>query len=123
MRLIVYPHDLEMGGSQINAIDLAAEMARLGHDVFVYGLHRPLSDYIKAKGLPFIAANPMAARPSPQRMVELLRLCRRERIDIVHAYEWPPCLDTYYGAHLVGRVPLVCTVLSMSVSPLVPKTV
>ena len=50
-------------------------------------------------------------------------LARRKRLDLIHAYEWPPCLDAYYGAHLLLGVPLLCTVLSMSVSPLVPSSV
>ena len=33
MKLLVAPHDLNIGGSQINAIDLAAGAAEAGHDV------------------------------------------------------------------------------------------
>ena len=40
VRLLVAPHDLEIGGSQINAIDLAAGAAEAGHDVIVYGQAR-----------------------------------------------------------------------------------
>jgi glycosyltransferase involved in cell wall biosynthesis len=42
---------------------------------------------------------------------------------VIHAYEWPPCLDAFYGAHLLGSVPIVCTVLSMGFTPLIPETV
>jgi glycosyltransferase involved in cell wall biosynthesis len=123
MKLLVAPHDLQIGGSQINAIDLAAGAAAAGHDVLVYGIPGPLAERIEALGLEFVPARRIEWRPGPSRVAELAALARRRRLDLIHAYEWPPCLDAYYGAHLVHRVPLLCTVLSMSVSPLVPRSV
>lgn len=123
MRLLVAPHDLGIGGSQINAIDLAAGAAEAGHDVIVYGRPGPLVERIESYGLDFVAARPLRYRPAPSRIAQLARLARRRRLDLIHAYEWPPCLDAYYGAHLRGGVPLLCTVLSMSVSPYVPASV
>jgi len=123
VRLLVAPHDLGIGGSQINAIDLAAGAAAAGHDVIVYGKPGPLVERIEAYGLEFVAARPLRYRPAPSRIAQLTRLARRRRLDLIHAYEWPPCLDAYYGAHLSGCVPLLCTVLSMSVSPYVPASV
>jgi glycosyltransferase involved in cell wall biosynthesis len=123
MRIIVYPHELSIGGSQINAIDLAWTMQEAGHEVTVFGQPGPLEHYIAEKGLPFVPARTLRYRPAPSRVVQLAYLARRKRADLVHAYEWPPCLDAYFGAHLAGGVPLVCTVLSMSVSDLVPRSV
>jgi glycosyltransferase involved in cell wall biosynthesis len=123
MRLLVAPHDLQLGGSQINAIDLAAGAAEAGHDVLVYGKSGPLVDHIESRGLEFVAARPLRYRPAPSRIAQLAALARRRRLDLIHAYEWPPCLDAYFGAHLVGGVPLLCTVLSMSVSPYVPPSI
>ncbi len=123
MRLLVAPHDLGIGGSQINAIDLAAGAAEAGHDVVVYGKPGPLVDYIESRGLEFVPARRLRYRPAPSRIAQLAALARSWRLDLVHAYEWPPCLDAYFGAHLAGGVPLLCTVLSMSVSPFVPPSV
>ncbi len=123
MRLLVAPHDLGIGGSQINAIDLAAGAAEAGHDVAVYGVEGPLVDHIAARGLEYIPARPLHYRPAPSRVAQLAALARRRRLDLIHGYEWPPCLEAYYGAHLGAGVPLVCTVLSMSVSPLVPRSI
>lgn len=123
MRLVVYPHDLSIGGSQINAIDLAAAAAAAGHEVIVYGQPGPLVDYIRELDLEFVPAATMQYRPAPTRIAQLAALAARRKIDLVHAYEWPPCLDAFYGAHLLLRVPLLCTVLSMEVSPLVPNSV
>lgn len=123
MRLLVAPHDLGIGGSQINAIDLAAAAATAGHDVIVYGKPGPLVERIESHGLEFVPARRLRYRPAPSRIVQLERLARQRRLDLIHAYEWPPCLDAYYGAHLAGGVPLLCTVLSMSPSPYVPRSV
>ena len=123
MRLLVYPHDLSIGGSQINAIDLAASAAEAGHDVIVYGIPGPLVDYIERKGLRFIPARPLRYRPAPSRIAQLMAIAAREKIDLIHCYEWPPCLDAYYGAGLVLGTPILCTVLSMQVTPYVPKSV
>lgn len=123
MRLLVCPHDLTIGGSQINAIDLAAGAAAAGHDVIIYGIPGPLTAYIAAKGLRFLPANAMRCRPAPARIAEMAAICKRERIDLVHAYEWPTCLEAYYGALLFYKVPLLCTVLSMEVMPHVPSSV
>lgn len=122
MRLLVYPHDLAIGGSQINAIDLAAGVAAAGHDVIVYGVPGPLVSYIEERGLKFVPASPLRYRPAPSRIAQIAAIALRERIDLIHAYEWPPCLDAYFGAGLLG-VPLVCTVLSMDVMPHVPASV
>lgn len=123
MRLLVAPHGLGIGGSQINAIDLAAGAAAAGHEVAVYCKPGPLVERIEAHGLEFIPARPLRYRPAPSRIAQLARLAHRRRFDLIHAYEWPPCLDAYYGAHLLAGVPLLCTVLSMSVSPYVPASV
>lgn len=123
MKLLVAPHDLGLGGSQINAVDLAVGAAEAGHDVSVYGVPGPLVEHIEARGLEFIPARRLRYRPAPSRIVQLAAIARRRKLDLIHAYEWPPCLDAYYGAHLGAGVPLICTVMSMTVSPLVPRSV
>lgn len=123
MRLLVYPHDLSIGGSQINAIDLAAGAAAAGHDVFVYGIPGPLVSYIEERKLRYIPASPMRYRPAPSRIAQIAHFAYKNRIDLIHAYEWPTCLDAYYGASLFLNVPVLCTVLSMEVMPFVPPSV
>ena len=123
MKILVALHTLALGGSPITAIDLAAGARRHGHDVAVYGVPGPLTDYVHENELRFVPARPLRYRPAPSRILQLTALARRERIDLVHAYEWPPCLDAYFGAHLIERTPLVCTVYSMDVPPYVPKSV
>ena len=123
MRVLVMPHELAIGGSQINAIDLAAGVARAGHEVMVFGVRGPLVDMIHERGLEFIDAHDLSWRPAPTRIAQLIALARRRRIDIIHAYEWSTCLDAYFGPHLCLGVPLLCTVLSMNVTSMVPTGV
>ena len=123
MRILVYPHEMSIGGSQINAIDLASQVAKAGHEVIVYAEDGPLVSYIAERGLRYIAAVPAQYRPRPARVRQLARLATEERLDLIHAYEWPGCLDAYFGATLLKRVPVLCTVLSMNVSPFVPASV
>jgi len=122
LRVLVYPHDLTIGGSQINAIDLAAGVARAGHEVVVYGVPGPLVSYIEERGLRFIPARKLKYRPAPSRIAQLAAIAVRERLDLIHAYEWPPCLDAYYGAGLFARVPILSTVLGMTVPSMVPRS-
>ena len=123
MRLLVYPHDLAIGGSQINAIDTAASVAALGHDVFVFGVPGPLVEYVRERGLTFLAACDSPYRPSVRRVHEIARIGRRYKIDLIHGYEWPPCMESYIGAGMAWQIPILCTVLSMSVMHFVPATV
>lgn len=121
LKVVVYPHELCIGGSQINAIDLAAAVRDLGHDVIVYAMPGPLEDYVAAKGLRYIPAPRFRFRPSFSHVRQLTALARKEKIDLIHAYEWPPCLDAFYGPGLLFRTPIVCTVLGMIVMPIVPR--
>lgn len=122
MKIVVYPHDLGMGGSQLNAIELAAEVARHGHEVMVFGQDGPLSKRIAELGLEFIQSPPTHRRPTLGigRAVEVL--AKRRDLDIVHGYEWPPTLEAVLGVRRTTAV-AVSTVLSMSVAPFIPDYV
>lgn len=123
VRILVYPHELCIGGSQINAIDLAAATRDRGHEVLVYAVRGPLEDYIAAKRLHYVRAHRFRYRPAFSHVTQLAALVRRNNVDLVHAYEWPSCLNAFLGANLFLGVPLVCTVLGMSVMPVVPRSV
>src|SRR5690606_17149623 len=102
MKIIVAPHELIIGGSQINAIDLAAAVAAKGNEVIIYGTDGPLVPYIRERGLRYVKARPFRYRPAPPKVAQLMSLARREKADLIHTYEWPPCLDAYLGAGLFG---------------------
>lgn len=132
VRVLVSPTHLGIGGSQINAVDLAASTAALGVDVIVYGPPGPLESVIGEKGLRYIAAPGVSGPsrgaslryvPTPSRVRALMSVVRREKIDLVHAHEYARCRDAYFGPHLLDGVPLLCTVMAMELPPLLPPSV
>lgn len=122
MRVLVYPHDLGVGGSQLNAIELAAAVQRLGHEVIVYGRPGALNGRIDELGLEFIPSPEPHRRPTPSIVKSLVRLARERRLDILHGYEWPPALESLLAARRSPGTAAVATVMSMSVAPFIPKS-
>jgi glycosyltransferase involved in cell wall biosynthesis len=120
MRILVYPHDLNLGGSQLNAIELAAEISALGHECVVYGRPGALGARIAELGLEFIESPDPGRRPSARIVEDLRRLVRARGIDVVHGYEWPPGLEAGLVALREDGVAGVCTVMSMAVAPFLP---
>ncbi len=119
MRLLVYPHSLEIGGSQLNAIEVAADIRDRGHQVTVFAQPGPLQSRIDELSLPFIAAPTPRRRPSPPVIEALRAAITTTGADIVHAHEWPPALESYIAAGR-ARIPVVSTVMSMSVAGFLP---
>jgi glycosyltransferase involved in cell wall biosynthesis len=122
LRVLVYPHDMAMGGSQLNAIELAAAVRDLGHSVAVVGDDGPLVRLVQELGLRHIPVPGSRRRPSPAVARKLRRLVRDEGIDIVHGYEWPPGLEAAAAVFPLRRAAAVCTVMSMAVAPFLPRS-
>ncbi|MFV2100553.1 glycosyltransferase family 4 protein [Micromonospora sp. LOL_024] len=131
MRLLVGLHHLELGGSQLNALDLAVSVRDQGHEVAVFGNYRdqpgPVVDLARQAGLPVIAVrhraerlgHTMPVRPGLSRA--LTRAVRGFRADLVHAYEFSVALDAFYGPHLRLGTPMVTTVYGMRVPRWLPR--
>ncbi|AXH96403.1 glycosyltransferase family 4 protein [Ornithinimicrobium avium] len=122
MRVLVYPHDLAIGGSQINAIELARGVADLGHEVMVFGCPGPLVAKVHALGLDFVPAPRPRRRPSRSVVASLVRTVEERGIDVVHGYEWPPILECWLAARRTGCA-VVGTVMSMAVADFIPRSV
>lgn len=122
MRILVYPHDLGIGGSQINAIELAERVTRAGHEVIVYGTPGPLVERIRELGLEFVAAGEPGRRPDRGIVRQLRQLAIDRDIDILHGYEWPPALECFLAARTSAGTRAVATVMSMAVAPFIPRT-
>ncbi|HEX7805533.1 MAG TPA: glycosyltransferase family 4 protein [Cellulomonas sp.] len=120
MRILVYPHSMEMGGSQLNAVELAGAIRDRGNDVGVFGPDGPLVDAVHGRGLSHVVAPVPRVRPSPAVMRRLSEVVSRGRYDLVHAYEWPPAMEAVYGPFMRFGTPTVCTVMSMAVAPFIP---
>ena len=121
MRILVYPHDLAVGGSQLNALELAAAVRGRGHDVLVHGTPGPLVERVHELGLEFVEAPPIGRRPSPAAVAGLRRLAGERGIDVLHGYEWPPGLECSL-ASLRSPAVAVTTVMSMAVAPFLPRS-
>ncbi|GII53528.1 hypothetical protein Pth03_19170 [Planotetraspora thailandica] len=128
-RILVYPHSMEVGGSQLNAVELAAAVQRLGHEVLVASEPGPLVDTVKALGLEHHELDLNRRRPSRSTIRLLHSLVESRGLDVVHGYEWPPGVEAFYtalrgsGAPGAGRpVAAVCTVMSLVVAPFLPPS-
>lgn len=123
MKVLVFPHHLEIGGSQVNAIDLAAAVRDLhGHDVVLLATPGPAGELVRERGLRLLEAPRPRVHPSPAMMSSLRRVVAEERIDLVHAWDWPQCLDAFYGVHALGGVPLVGSNMAMAVTTFLPRS-
>lgn len=122
MRILVYPHSLSIGGSQINAIELAAAVQALGHESVVFGPPGPLVDRVAELGMDFIESPKAGRRPSPAVARALNREIASRDIDIVHGYEWPPILEAVLATRNARKAIPVGTVMSMAVAPFIPST-
>jgi glycosyltransferase involved in cell wall biosynthesis len=121
LRILVYPHDMAMGGSQLNAIDLAAAVRDLGHQVTVIGASGALVQRVRELELPYLAVPDWRRRPSLTVARQLRGLVRTQGFHIVHGYEWPPGLEAAASVFPSGRSAAVCTVMSMAVAPFLPR--
>jgi glycosyltransferase involved in cell wall biosynthesis len=122
LKVLVYPHDMAMGGSQLNAIELAAAVRDLGHTVMIVGDDGPLVQLVRELGLPHIPLPASRRRPSPAVARILRRLIHDEGADIVHGYEWPPALEAAAAVFPLRRAAAVGTVMSMAVAPFLPRS-
>jgi glycosyltransferase involved in cell wall biosynthesis len=125
MKVLVYPPTLDLGGSQFNAIELAAALAERGHDVAVLAARPgPLAEVVADKGLPLLSLDlPRVRRPAPRAMLAAARLLRRERPDLIHAYEAPTALEAFFGAGLARGVTVVASILSMTLPARFPRSI
>ena len=54
VRVLIYPHDLAIGGSQLNAIELASALAERGHEMVIFGRPGPLVERVRDFGMEFV---------------------------------------------------------------------
>ena len=123
MRIIVYPHSMEIGGSQLNAVQLAGAVRDRGHEVIVVAEPGPLVDTVRELGLEIVPIPERRRRPSLGVASLLTRLVDRRGVDVVHGYEWPPAVEAFYGPRLRLGTPVLATILSSSVVPFFPRPV
>jgi L-malate glycosyltransferase len=122
MKILVFPHRLEVGGTQVNAIDLAAALRDIHHhEVVMFATPGPMVSLVEKKGLRFLPAPDARFHPAPARMRALAETVRREKPDLLHVWDWWQCIDAYYTVHLRLRIPMIVTDMMMSLTRLLPK--
>ncbi|MGX1793220.1 glycosyltransferase family 4 protein [Microbacterium sp. NPDC055312] len=123
LRVLVCPHDLITGGSQLNAIDLAARLRDRGHLVRIYAPPGELQHMIERRGLAYHAAPPFRGDSlRPRSVLAMAAQIRSFAPDVVHTFESPPALLSAAAALLVPHQN-VTTVMSMSLSDHLPRSV
>jgi L-malate glycosyltransferase len=122
MKVLVFVHQLDIGGTLVNAIELAAALRDVhGYEVVLFATPGPMIRLVQEKGLRFLPAPVAPFFPSPARMSSLRDAVRRERPDLIHVWELWPCIDAYYALHLPMRTPMVVTDMQMTLTRLLPK--
>lgn len=123
MRVLVYPHAMELGGSQLNAVQLAGAVRDRGHDVIMLSEPGPLVESVQAMGLEHVEIPLHRRRPSLQVLGMLTQLARQRAVNVIHGYEWPPVIEAFLGTRVWRGTAVVGTVMAMSVVPFFPRTV
>jgi glycosyltransferase involved in cell wall biosynthesis len=122
VKILVFAHRLEIGGTQTNAIELAAALRDShGHDMVLFATPGPAIELAKEKRLRFLPAPDSRFHPSPARVRALREAVRRERPDLIHVWDWWQCLEAYYAVHLMMRVPMVVTDMMMHLTRVLPR--
>lgn len=124
MRVLVHLNSLELGGTQINAVDFAVAARAHGVESILLGERGTLPaapnllDYARDHGVTvevYDAAAGMRAHAA-----QLTALTASFRADLIHVYGmWGAARPVFWGPARFGRVPWVQTVYEMSVTPVV----
>ena len=64
MKVLIYPHDLGMGGCQLNAIELAARVGDVGAEIMMFGRSGVLCKRVQAPCSALIESSDPPGRPS-----------------------------------------------------------
>lgn len=122
MKVLVVAHRMELGGTQVNAIDLANKIrTRTDIEVVFAATPGPAGELARASGLPIRALPEASRHPSRARVSALAQLAKEVRPDLVHVWDWPQCFDAYPGLHLGRGLPILCTQMSMVVPRFIPR--
>jgi glycosyltransferase involved in cell wall biosynthesis len=123
MRVLVYPNSMEVGGSQLNAVQLAGAIRDRGHEVILLSEAGALVERVRKMGIEHVELPWHRRRPSRKVIRIISDLVRRRDIDVVHGHEWPPIIEAFFGRRFLHHAPVVGTVMSMSVAPFLPRSV
>lgn len=122
MKVLVALNSLELGGTQINAIELAGAVKAYGvESILVAPRHTMPSDGPNVLSLARDLGLPIELLDLPGRTLGDARGLRAaaisEGVDLVHAYGTGTAPAAFWGPCRLGRIPLVMTVYEMWTDP------
>ncbi|WP_421741997.1 glycosyltransferase family 4 protein [Cellulomonas sp.] len=119
-RVLVQLDNLELGGTQINAVQISAAVAAHGYESLLIG---PADTLPSGPSLIDVAAQygvPLQAYDRPHALLPAARAvegyAREWRADVIHAFGTSE-RSAYWGAGLLGRRAIVRTIYEMSFDP------
>lgn len=128
VRVLAHLNSLELGGTQLNAVDFARALRSHGIETVLVGSRGDLPpgpsllDHARRHGVDVRVYDAAPSLPTHAR--QLASLARQHRADLVHAYGmWGAARAVYWGPSLLGRRPWVHTVYEMSVADVVHRHV
>src|SRR4051812_23397085 len=124
MKILVYAHRVEGGGTEVNVIELAAALHdAYGFNVVLLAQAGPMVSLAREKRLRYVPAPDARFHPSLARMRALRDLVRREQPDLLHVWDWWQYLDTFYSVHLPYRLPMSVMDIMVEHSRVLPRYV
>lgn len=126
-KVLVQVNNLALGGTQINAVDMASALKARGYKSVLVG---PLDTLPKGGPSLFDVAAERAVqletfeRPASTLAgaIAMSRLAARHQADLIHIYGSWTARSALWGPCLLGRRPLALTVYEMSVDPDTPRS-
>src|SRR6478735_763376 len=110
MKILVFTHKLEVGGVQVNTIDLSVTLRdTYGHDVVLFATPGPMVEVAEKMGLRFLPAPTTSPTGffSLSTMRALREVARSENPDIIHVWYWPQAVNAFYATYLLQGIPMV----------------
>lgn len=110
MRLLIFSPPLYVGGTQINAVELAEALRdHYGYEVTLFAASGILVPLVNDKQLNYIEAPAETNKPWLDIHRSLSEALDTVEPDLVHVWAWQEYLHAYYPAVIQRRIPLLVT--------------
>jgi L-malate glycosyltransferase len=124
MKVILFLHELALGGTTVNAVELATALRdQHGCEVILFAPRGPMVELVVRSRLRYVEAPAANMHPCLARMKALRSLVRHEHPDLVYVWETWALMDAYFAVHVPMRVPILLTDMQMHVTRLLPRAV
>ncbi len=122
MKVLLFTHHLEVGGSQMMAIELATAMRRMfGHEFVVFAGRGPLEPVLEQRQIRYIPTSYSWGWPKRQNMRELHAAIQSEKPDLIHIWDWWQYIDAIIPAYLSATPIMVTDTISERYSRPLPR--